>query len=84
MKTNKIFPGKIDSLKKQLIDSLKKEHNQIKKIAWNDNELDIRDVVLKIFLLASYLLDFVEFSAWESSKEQKDRKNLRAKRDDKK
>ena len=72
MKTNEISPDKlIDSLRRQLIDSLEKERNQIKKIAWNDNEPDIRDVALHIFLLASYLLDFVEFSVLESSKEQK-------------
>ena len=72
MKTNEISPDKlIDSLRRQLIDSLEKERNQIKKIAWNDNEPDIRDIVLHLFLVVSYLSDFVEFSVLESSKEQK-------------
>ena len=85
MKTDEIFSDKlIDSFRRQLIDSLEKERDKIKKIAWNDDEPDIRDVVLHLFLVASYLLDSVEFSTWESSKEQKDRENLRAERDDKK
>jgi len=64
MNTNEIFLDR-------LIDSLEKERDKIKKIAWNDDEPDIKDVVLHLFLVVSYLLDFVEFSVLESSKEQK-------------
>ena len=66
MKTNEIFPDK-------LIDLLRGEYNEMKKIARSDDEPDIKDLASHLFLSVAYLLDFVELLVLklEEKKEKK-------------